>query len=84
MVPRAISTSEQFSPTPKGTNQGVIAHLQSAIEEALIYTYTRSDLETVSAEEPRLPWQDRAGAHSRWTPHPGRGPYVSPAFRDAA
>jgi hypothetical protein len=41
--------------SPKAPTEVSSCTFQSAIEEALIYTYARSDPETVFAEEPRLP-----------------------------
>jgi hypothetical protein len=44
--------------TPKAPTKVSSRTFRSAIEEALIHTYTRSDLETVFAEEFRLPWPE--------------------------
>lgn len=44
--------------SPKAPTKVSSRTLRSAIEEALIHTYTRSDLETVFAEELRLPWPE--------------------------
>lgn len=46
------------SDSPKAPTKVSSRTFRSAIEEALIHTYTRSDLETVFAEELRLPWPE--------------------------
>ncbi|MGO4383404.1 hypothetical protein [Specibacter sp. RAF43] len=43
---------------PKAPTKVSSRTFRGAIEEALIHTYTRSDLETVFAEELRLPWPE--------------------------
>lgn len=47
-----------FADSPKPPTKVSSRTFRSAIEEALIHTYTRSDLETVLAEEFRLSWPE--------------------------
>lgn len=56
--------------SPKRPTKVSSRTFRSVIEEALIQTYTRSDLETVFAEELRLPWPETAEhqpAHSGYS-----------------
>lgn len=55
-----------FADSPKPPAKVSSRTFRSAIEEALIHTYTRSNLETVFTEELRLSWPgDRAATNRR-------------------
>ena len=55
------SLDSTLSDAPKGSVKVSTRTFRSAIEEALIHTYTRQDLETVLAEELKLTWPKTDG-----------------------